>query len=146
MYTALKHTHSSLAYLFLGLMLITLFVILFRYTQKKSFTEGVRKLSLFTLIATHLQLVLGLLLYFGFSPIGFANLSGEAMKDSYSRLMALEHPLMMIVGVVLITIGYSRAKRAIEPGKKYRTLLIFYALGLLLILSRIPWQIWPSSM
>ena len=59
-----------------------------------------------------------------------------------ARLLALEHPLINIVAVVLITIGWSRHKKFLEGSKKFRSIAIFYGLGLLLILSRIPWGQW----
>lgn len=144
MYPAFQHIHSVLAYVFLALILFLLFRVFQGYTQRKPFSDGIRILALFSLIFAHIQLVLGLGLYFVFSPMGFNNLSAATMKDSIARLFALEHPLMMVLGIVFITIGYSRSKRAGNDIGKYRQLLIFYAVGLLLILSRIPWHQWPG--
>jgi hypothetical protein len=48
----------------------------------------------------------------------------------------------MILAVALITIGFARSKRANTDKKKARNILIFYAIGLLLILSRLPYQVW----
>jgi hypothetical protein len=144
MYPAFQHTHSLLAYVFLALMLFLLFRVLQGYTNRRPFSDGTRKLALVSLIFAHVQLLLGLGLYFVFSPMGFKNLNSATMKDSISRLFALEHPLMMVLGIVFITIGYSRSKRAGNDIGKYRQLLIFYAVGLLLILSRIPWHQWPG--
>jgi len=64
------------------------------------------------------------------------------MKDSGLRLYFLEHPLMMIIAIVLITMGYSKAKKIADAKKANQTVMIFYILGLLLILSRIPWSTW----
>jgi hypothetical protein len=55
----------------------------------------------------------------------------------------LEHPLMMIVGITLITMGWSKAKRAADDGKKYGAIALWYGIGLVLMLSRIPWSVWP---
>jgi uncharacterized membrane protein len=144
MYTGLKHAHNGLAYLFLLLMLFALFYIAMAYLRRQPYTNTVKKVSLVGLISAHLQLVIGLILYFGPSPMGFSNLNGESMKNSAMRLFALEHPLMMILGIILITVGYSRAKRASSDAARYKSLLVFYGLGLLFILSRIPWHIWPN--
>ncbi|KAA9332765.1 hypothetical protein [Adhaeribacter soli] len=142
MYTGFKHLHSTLAYILLAALVFSILYTLFSYLNKKPFTEGNRKVALIGLISAHLQLVVGLVLYF-ISPLGLSNASGAAMKDSASRLYFLEHPLMMIIGIALITVGYSRAKRLKEDKKRYMSILIFYTLGLVLILSRIPWQVWP---
>src|SRR5690606_36204282 len=117
-------------YVFIGLL------------NKKPFTEGTRKIALAGFIAAHLQLLFGLILYF-VSPLGVASLSGEAMKSANLRLYVVEHPLTMLIGIVLITIGYSRAKKSTVDTERYKKVLIFYTIGLLLILLRIPWSVWP---
>lgn len=43
------------------------------------------------------------------------------MKNAVSRLYGLEHPLMMLIAIALITIGYSKAKRAIEDRLKFKS-------------------------
>ncbi len=144
MYTGLQHLHSYMSYLVLIGLLISIVVALAGLFGNKAFTDKDRKLSLLGLIPTHLQWVFGLILYF-VSPLGFANASGAAMKDSLSRLYILEHPLTMIIAVVLITVGYSKAKRQTESGNGFKSIAIFYSLGLVLILSRIPWQAWLNN-
>ena len=108
-------------------------------TGKKEFTEKDRKLGLFGLIFSHIQLLLGIILYF-VSPM--VQSFGVAMKDSTLRLYALEHPLINIIAIVLITIGWSKHKKATDSASKFKKFAIFYTLGLILILSRIPWKIW----
>ncbi len=69
---------------------------------------------------------------------------GGAMKESGVRLLAVEHPLMMIVAIVLITIGWSKHKKHTIEKSKFKTIAIFYGLALLFVLSRIPWAQWFS--
>ena len=76
------------------------------------------------------------------SPLGFSNLSGETMGDSLARLYAVEHPLINLIAVALITIGYSRAKKLTESKSRFRSMYLFYGIGFILILSRIPWTTW----
>lgn len=142
MYIGIKHLHSALAYILLAVLIISLIYTLASYINKKPFTETVRKVTLAGLIATHLQLLAGLLLYF-LSPVGFSNMSGAAMQDALARLYVVEHPLTMVIAAVLITVGYSRAKRLTEDTRRYKQILIFYTIGLVLILIRIPWMVWP---
>ncbi|HRP57871.1 hypothetical protein [Agriterribacter sp.] len=140
MYTGIKHFHSGLAYLLLaGLVAAIIYAIA---SRKKSFTAGSRKIALVGLICAHLQFLLGLVLYF-LSPLGASNFSGDAMKEKVSRLYIIEHPLMMLIAVVLVTIGYSRIKRLGSDPKKYSSIIVFYGIGLLLMLSVIPWNVWP---
>jgi len=143
MYTGLQHLHSYFAYLLLAVLVFSLVYAVTMFVRKRPFTEKVRKVALVGFIATHLQLLIGLVLYV-VSPRGLSNFSGEAMGDSISRLYILEHPLTMIIGIILISIGYIKAKKPGDDVRRYRNIILFYALGLALILLRIPWQEWPS--
>lgn len=113
--------------------------------SKKDLTIMQRKFSLYGLITVHIQIILGVISYTQ-SQYTLTAMSdfGAAMKDSLLRLFAVEHPLMMLIGAVLITIGYSKAKKADEARDKYKKVLIFYSIGLLFILSRIPWSQWGT--
>ena len=142
MYTGLQHLHSGLAYLVLAALVIIFGYVLVNYLKDNSFTEKVRKASLVGLIVSHLQLLIGLVLYF-ISPKGLSNFSGEAMGDAMSRLYMLEHPLTMIIAIILITVGYSKAKNGTNDASRYKQILIFYGIGLVLMLIRIPWSVWP---
>ena len=103
------------------------------------------RLALFGLIVTHIQFLIGLILWF-VSPLGLQNITnngmGQVMSDSTSRLFAVEHPLVMILTVVFITIGYSKHKKKLVSKPKFKMLMIFYLIGLILLLSRIPWSAW----
>lgn len=142
MLTGLQHLHSGLAYLVLAALVIVFGYVLVNYFKDNPFTEKVRKASLVGLIVSHLQLLIGLVLYF-ISPKGLSNFSGEAMGDAMSRLYMLEHPLTMIIAIILITVGYSKAKNGTNDASRYKKILIFYGIGLVLMLIRIPWSVWP---
>ncbi|HSI89537.1 MAG TPA: hypothetical protein VK927_00400 [Adhaeribacter sp.] len=141
MYTGLLHAHSALAYLLLAVLIFAIIYNLIGYMSNRPFSEGNRKMALIGLIAAHIQLLIGLVLYF-VSPNGLQNFSGANMKDSMARLLMLEHPLINIIAIVLITIGYSKAKKLTDSNQRYKKMLIFFTLGLVLILSRIPWSNW----
>ncbi len=139
MYQFLQKAHSGWAYIALLLLLLAVVVSILGFVSKKEFTTTNRKIALFALISCHIQLLVGLILYF-VSPLGFAML-GE-MKDKALRLTSLEHPLINIIALVLITIGWSKHKKLVDGIAKHKTFAIYYGLGLLLILSRIPWSLW----
>lgn len=142
MYTGLKHLHSYLAYFLFAAIIFSLVYAVFKFVTKKPFDEKVRKVSLVGFIASHLQLLIGILLYL-VSPLGLSNFSSEAMGSSLSRLYILEHPIMMIIGIVLISVGYIKAKKPGDDASRFKTIILFYTLGLIFMLSRIPWQVWP---
>lgn len=138
MLTGMKHLHSTLAIILLLALVVAIVITLINYFGSKPYN---RKIALLGLISAHLQLVIGFVLYFT-SPLGLSAFSGENMKNGLSRLYFLEHPLMMLIAIVLITIGYSKSKRATDNFTANKTVLIFYILGLIAILSRIPWSTW----
>ena len=132
----LKHAHSGLRWLVLAALILAILNAVGKTNGSKPFTDKDRKLGLFGLIFTHTQFLLGLILYFISSKVVF---SGAAMKDSVLRFYLVEHLSIMVIAVVLITIGYSKSKRAQSDGKKFKSILVFYLIGLLLIIAGIPW-------
>lgn len=143
MYKGLLHAHSYIAYLALILLIVASINAIIGMTSKKEFKDGDRKLSLLALIFTHTQLLVGLILYFNSPNVRiFDSPMGEIMKDSTLRLYAIEHPLINIIAVILITIGFSKHKKAATSHAKFKSIAIMFALGTILILSRIPWNNW----
>jgi NADH:ubiquinone oxidoreductase subunit 2 (subunit N) len=139
MYHFIQKFHSGWAYLALLLLVVAVVNSVIGMTSKKEFTAKDRKIGLFALITTHIQLVIGLVLYF-ISPLGKASLG--QMSNASLRLTSVEHPLVNIIAIVVITIGWSKHKKATTNEAKFKSITLFYGLGLLLILSRIPWKLW----
>ena len=134
--------HSIWAFIVLIMLVI---VVVKSFTSfNKSFTNTDLRLALFTLIVSHIQLLLGLGVYFSSPAFKFIKEHGmgAAMKDSHVRLLAVEHPLMMILAIVLITVGFSKAKKESTSQGKFKKIAFLYGAALLLILSRIPWGQW----
>ncbi len=145
MYTGLQHTHSGLAYLALLALVLVILWALVGALSGREFQEKDRKIALVAFILCHIQLLVGLILYF-VSPIGYALLSGGgAMSDATARLTALEHPAINILAIILISVGFIRAKKLESSKAKFRSIYMLYAVGLLLILSRIPWTSWLGN-
>jgi hypothetical protein len=139
MYEFIQKLHSGWAYIALFLLVIAVINALIGLISKKEFTAKDRKIAILGLIGTHTQLLIGLILYF-VSPLGLASLG--QMADKALRLTSLEHPLINLIAITLITIGWTKHKKLTSSESKYKTFTIFYGLGLLLILSRIPWSMW----
>ncbi len=139
MYEIIQKLHSGWAYLALLVLVIAVVNSIIGLSSKKEFAAKDRKIALFALAAIHTQLVIGFIVYF-VSPLGFPVLG--QMKDAALRLTSLEHPLINIIGIVLITIGWSKHKKMTDSESKFKTFSIYYGLGLVLILSRIPWNLW----
>ncbi len=139
----MKEVHSYWAYLVLMILIFTVINAILGLIQKKQFKDKDLRLGLFTLIVSHIQLLIGLGWYF-MSPSYKALKTdvGGVMEDEAIRLLAVEHPVMMILAIVFITIGWSKHKKKIEDPAKFKTFVIFYGIALVLILSRIPWNNW----
>ena len=139
MYTILQKFHSGWAYIALLVLVIAVINAIIGLATKKEFTAKDRKIALFGLIGIHTQLLFGFILYF-VSPLGLASLG--QMSDKALRLTSLEHPLINLIAIALITIGWSKHKKGTTSESKFKTFSIFYGLGLVLVLSRIPWSLW----
>ena len=141
----LKTIHSYWAYLVLLILIIAVVNALLGIAKKKSFSDKDLRIGLFTLIVSHIQLLIGFAVYFSgpyFKML--TDSTSEVMKNSEIRKLAMEHPLTMLIAIALITIGWSRHKKKEESAKKFSTFLIFYGLALVLVLAMIPWNIWPG--
>jgi len=139
MYDFIQKFHSGWAYLVLLFLVVAVINSLTGFFGKREFMGKDRKIALFALIFTHIQLLVGFIIYF-VSPLGKDSFG--QMADSQLRLTSLEHPLVNIIAIIFITIGWSKHKKLMESQQKFKTFSIFYGLGLLLILSRIPWNLW----
>ena len=146
MYETIQIVHSYLAYVVLAILFLAVANSIKGWVNNKMFTmEKDLRISLFALILSHIQLLVGLLLWFvssnGLQAIQTLGMGG---LNAPSRLLAVEHPFINIIAIVLITVGWSRHKKFMEGRKKFKSITIFYGLGLVLILSRIPWGQWFS--
>lgn len=139
MYDIIQKFHSGWAYLALLVLVIAVVNSIVGLFSKKEFTKKDRKIALFGLITIHTQLLIGFIVYF-ISPKGLASLG--QMKDAALRLTSLEHPVINIIGISLITIGWIKHKKLTTSQSKFKTFSIYYGLGLALILSKIPWGLW----
>lgn len=134
MYTGLFHGHSGLRYLVLVLLLVVIVRSIAGFLRNKPFSQLDNALSLGLLITTHIQFLLGLVLYFVSPAVQF---NESTMKDSALRYWAVEHLIGMLIAVVLITIARSTAKRMSESLAKHKRLAIFNSIALLIIIATI---------
>jgi len=144
MYGTIQVLHSYWAYLVLLILILAVVNAIAKTVGKKEYSAKDFRLFLFTLIVSHIQLLIGFILYFVsprlalFSELGM----GGVMKDAVNRLYLVEHPLINIIVVALITIGYSKHKKKLTSTPKLKIVAIFYTIALVLLVSRIPWSAW----
>ena len=143
MYPILKTVHSYWAFITLIVLILALINAFMGKSKGRDFGVKDLRISLFGLIFSHIQLLIGLILYF-ISPWfeQWAELGMGVMKDPQLRLYLVEHLVTNIIAITLITMGWSMHKRQTDSSKKFLRIGLFYTLGLLLLLSRIPWDSW----
>jgi hypothetical protein len=134
----MKNIHSYWAYVVLIILIFAVANAIVGLVKKKEFTDKDLRIGLFALIVSHIQLIIGLAWYF-MSPWYQALKAdaGAVMRNKEARLLAVEHPTVMILAIVIITIGWSKHKKKTADAAKFKTFVIFYGIGLLLMLSRI---------
>lgn len=142
----IKMLHSGWAYITLLILIFAVVNAIIGLSSKKEFQDKDLRISLFTLIVAHFQLIIGFIAYFLSAQFAFLldNGMGAAMKEPDIRLFVIEHPLMMILAITVITMGFSKHKKQTTDQGKFKTIALYYGLGLLFILSRIPWSQWLS--
>ncbi|RXP59409.1 hypothetical protein EC396_05005 [Lutibacter sp. HS1-25] len=142
-----KMIHSYWAYIALIVLIFAVVNAIMGLNSKKDFTAKDLRISLFALIASHIQLLIGFVAYYtsDYYVIMREAGMGEVMKNSDLRKILVEHPLVGIIAITLITIGFSKHKKKATSNGKFKTIAIFYTIASLLILSRIPWAQWFSN-
>ena len=140
MYRAIYYLHSYWAYLVLLVVILAALNAITGAVSKRSYAPRDFRISLFALICTHIQLLIGIVLFFVSDKIVWFT-EGVPVKD-IMRMYNVEHPLMMIIAIALITIGYSKHKKKLSSAPKFKMLAIFYPLALIAMLAMIPWSAW----
>lgn len=136
MYNGLLHAHSGLRWVALVLIVWAIIKAISGWTGKKEYQKGDRIAALLALIFTHIQLLIGLGLYFTSPKVSFES---GVMESQILRFFTVEHSLMMIIAIALITFGFSSAKRMEVALAKHKRVAITYGIGLLIMIASIPW-------
>lgn len=136
MFSGIIHAHSGLRWILLILLVATIITAFKKWKAKDQYADLDNKLSLITLIITHIQLLLGLYLFVKSPKV---MLSGLDMSDSIVRFFTVEHTLGMLIAVVLITLGRIQSKKIAEDALKHKKVFTMYLIALIIILVSIPW-------
>jgi hypothetical protein len=142
METGLVHLHSLLRWIILILLVLSVVKSYMGWKSGKAFSAGDKKIWLFTMIAAHVTLLVGLYQWLAgrYGLMTHVRPEGTSMmKDAFYRFFQLEHPLTMIVAILLITMGHGVAKKPFSDSDKYRKAFQLFLLALVLILFRTPW-------
>ena len=108
--------------------------------KKGDFTAADNRSQLIFVMFCHTQLLIGLILYFISPAVDEAFRSGMVMKNADYRFVAVEHIAVMIIAIALIQTGRTLSKKAADAISKHKIALRYFIIGMVLILSRIPWH------
>ena len=141
MYVFVLAVHNILRWIVLFLMILALVRAYWGWFGKRNWTSTDRRVGIFYSVSLDIQLLLGLILYFGLSPITKSAFSdfGAALANTDLRFFVFEHFLMMVLAVIFAHLGVATAKRAAEPVLKHRRSAIWFSLSLIAILLGMPW-------
>ncbi|HWA36018.1 MAG TPA: hypothetical protein VG737_17880 [Cyclobacteriaceae bacterium] len=131
MYPILLSTHSLLRYFVLIFLLIVIIKSFLGFSNKQAFTKMDNMFGLTLFSFTHTQLLLGLVLYF-VSP--FVQFSAGTMKDKMLRYWTVEHIVIMLIAIALITAARATSKKMTDDTAKHKRMFIFNTIALVLIL------------
>lgn len=147
MFSILLFFHSIIRWLVLISLLYAIFNSLNKYLRQAAFTKSDNKIRHWTATLTHVQLLIGMIMYFKstavaqFMAVGHA--SGTRINEPF--FFGLIHVGMMITAIIVITFGSAIAKRQESDQKKFKTIFLFFTIALLIILAAIPWPFSPLA-
>lgn len=146
MYQTLTFLHSTLRWLVLISLIVALYKAYRGYFLKTVFTKTDNTIRHWTATIAHLQLMIGMTLYFQSPIIKYFLKNFSAAKENFDLLFfGLIHSTLMLIAVIIITIGSAMAKRKTLDNEKFKTMLIWYGLALFLIFIAIPWPFSPFA-
>ncbi len=148
METGLLHLHNLLRWVILILLLVSIVKAWSGWQNKKVFSPADKKVWLFTMIAAHITLLLGLYQWLAGRYGVYTTTLPEGvsiMKDRFYRFYWVEHPLGMILAIILITRAHGMAKKQVADMVKYKKAFFFLLIALLIILAVIPWPFRDAS-
>lgn len=136
MYNALLHAHSGLRWVALILLVVAI-INAARSQSTGKYLKKDKMINLFAMVFMHIQLLIGLGLYFISPKVSFME---GWMKVSSARFFGMEHILLMVIAIAVITMGRSKAEKKLKGTRdKHRRIMVSYTIGLLLVLISIPW-------
>ena len=139
MYQTLTFLHSTLRWFVLVGLIISLYKAYRGYSQKAAYTKTDNAIRHWTATIAHLQLMVGITLYFQSPIIKYFLKNFSTAKENFDLLFfGLIHSSLMLIAVIIITIGSALSKRKILDNEKFKTMLVWYGLALLLIFIAIP--------
>jgi hypothetical protein len=137
-------THSIVRYLLLIALLVTVYLAWEGRFFKKKYTKTDRILAGATSGISHVQLILGFIVYFQ-SPVAQGFWADKSLKWSDNLFFGIVHFILMSIAIIVITIGAALAKRETDDEKRFKIIFQYFCIALIVILIAIPWPFSPLA-
>ena len=146
MHQTLLFFHSIVRWLVLISLLFSVFRAYRGYHKRTLFSKKDDLVRHLTATIAHIQLILGITLYFKSPAVQqfFAAGSGSA-GITEPLFFGVIHISMMITAILILTIGSAVSKRKQADREKFKSMLTWYGLALIIILAAIPWPFSPLA-
>lgn len=146
MYFTLIALHSLVRWLLLASLLFAIYRSYRGWLGRKGYFKLDNVLRVSTVTLAHVQLMIGVTLYF-ISPLikTFLNNYSATKGIRDIRFFGMEHSLVMVIAVTFITIGASKARRRPLAGQKFKLMAIWFTIALVIIFVSIPWPFSPMA-
>jgi len=146
MYSTLLLLHSLARWVVLIFIMYSIYRAFVGYTKNKTFSETDNTFRHWTATVAHIQLMIGMILYTQSPMVKYYWKHSETkLQDFEITFFGLIHIALMITAIVLLTIGSAKAKRKQTDKEKFRTILIWFSIALIIIFIAIPWPFSPLS-
>lgn len=146
MYQTLTFYHSIMRWLVMASLLFSLYRAYKGYFTNAVFSKTDNALRHWTATIAHIQLMIGMILYFQ-SPLVSYFLTNfkTAVQDFNMLFFGLIHSSLMLVAIILITVGSASAKRKDTNASKFKTMLVWFSVALIIIIIAVPWPFSPLA-
>lgn len=141
MYSTLLSFHSLIRWLALASLLFSIYRAYKGWIKNSPFSKLDTLARYWTVTILHIQLLVGISLYFT-SPIVnyFFHNYTESVLNINLRFFGMEHSIMMLTAIVIVSVGSIKTKQKIKDREKYKTMAMWFSIGLILILLSVPWS------
>lgn len=146
MYSTLLVFHSLIRWLVVAFLLYSIYRAFVGYLNDKPFSKTDNAFRHWTATIAHIQLMVGIILYTQ-SPIVkyFWRKTETDLQNLDSTFYGIIHIFLMLTAIVLLTIGSALAKRQPTDKEKFKTMLVWFSIALIIIFIAVPWTFSPLS-
>ncbi|MCY0977271.1 hypothetical protein PGH12_00865 [Chryseobacterium wangxinyae] len=146
MLETLTFYHSTMRWLVLASLVYSIYRAYKGYFSNAPFSKTDNYVRHWTATIAHIQLIFGIVIYMQ-SPIikYFWNNFDEAITNLDLAFFGLLHIILMLTAIVMITVGSALSKRRTTDREKFKTILFWFSVSLIIILIAIPWPFSPFA-